>query len=227
MTRRITKAGSAGTSTASASAPAAGPAPASNVAAVVASSTTSTETAALGSSTLPAVMMIGDKEVQLGTIVTAALAASGMTVTVWNELGEEQRDSLLNAQVDAMRHDAAEAAAEAKRQAEEVEAQRLHAEAEEAERLRKEEDARVAAEEGEKARRAKAEVVYPRRVLVTNNGGKSLLEPISGAFIQAGGKASIVFADAEHEQRIGENLAALLEQNNLPDSCLEVEDLPS
>lgn len=54
-----------------------------------------------GSNTLPAVVEIApDQFVALGELVTAAHKRSGMTVNAWNELGEEERDKLLNREVE-------------------------------------------------------------------------------------------------------------------------------
>jgi hypothetical protein len=150
-----------------------------------------------GSSTLPALISIGGKDVQLGTVVAAAHAASGLTAADWNALSEGDRDERLKAQVEAMQ-------------------QQADADAE-AERLRLEEEARNASASGE--------VRYPRRLLVSNNASLSLVEPISGAYIQAGGKTHIRVTDPDHEHRVRENLAAVLAQNYLPDSSLTVEDL--
>lgn len=57
----------------------------------------------LGSSTLGSLIEIGDRQAQLGEVVAAAHAASGLSVEDWNGLTEEARDELLQAQIDVMR----------------------------------------------------------------------------------------------------------------------------
>lgn len=52
-----------------------------------------------GSDTLPAVLTIGGQDVQLGTVVASAHAASGLSVAEWNALAPEERDVYLNDQV--------------------------------------------------------------------------------------------------------------------------------
>lgn len=54
-----------------------------------------------GSATLPAVIRINDADVQLGTIVAAAFARTGLTVNAWNDLPAVERDKLLQAEIDA------------------------------------------------------------------------------------------------------------------------------
>ncbi len=61
----------------------------------------------LGSSVLPAVVEIGAKSVQLGTIVAAAHSTSTLTTEEWNGLAEPQREALLALQLDAMKAAAA------------------------------------------------------------------------------------------------------------------------
>lgn len=61
-----------------------------------------------GSSVLPAVVKITPVlEVQLGEIVQRAHEASGLSVQAWNALADNKRDLMLNATIDAMRHEAA------------------------------------------------------------------------------------------------------------------------
>lgn len=62
-----------------------------------------TDEALHGSSTIPALIRIGDADVQLGTEVAAAHARSGMTVEAWNALSDEDRDLCLNHEIEAMR----------------------------------------------------------------------------------------------------------------------------
>lgn len=72
---------------------------------------TATETppaaeALLGSSILPATFDIGGETVQLGTIVAAAHAASGLTVTEWNGLIPGVREALLQGSLHVLQADA-------------------------------------------------------------------------------------------------------------------------
>lgn len=60
--------------------------------------------ALLGSSVLPAMVAIGpDHSVQLGQVVAAAHAASGLSVDAWNALPEPEREGLLTTTILAMR----------------------------------------------------------------------------------------------------------------------------
>lgn len=64
-----------------------------------------------GSNTLPTVVEIApDQFVALGELVTAAHKRSGMTVNAWNELAEEERDKLLNREVEIVGQTLASAA---------------------------------------------------------------------------------------------------------------------
>nr|DAQ81591.1 MAG TPA: hypothetical protein [Caudoviricetes sp.] len=58
--------------------------------------------ALLGSDVLPAHIEIGDHKVQLGTVVAAAHARSGLTVIEWNALKQEEREQLLADEITAM-----------------------------------------------------------------------------------------------------------------------------
>ncbi len=49
----------------------------------------------LGSSVQPSTFMVGTNEVQLGTVVQSAYAASKMTIAEWNELPAEVREKLI------------------------------------------------------------------------------------------------------------------------------------
>lgn len=62
----------------------------------------------LGSSTIPAVTAIGDRDVQLGEIVCEAFKASGLSVDDWNSLSDAERDEILSAQITEMHHGLAE-----------------------------------------------------------------------------------------------------------------------
>lgn len=53
-----------------------------------------------GSSILPSTIEIGDASVSLGEIVQAAFSASNLTAEAWNELPADEREALLQAEVD-------------------------------------------------------------------------------------------------------------------------------
>lgn len=59
-----------------------------------------------GSSVLPAMIWIGGKEVQLGTVVNRALNDSGLTAEQWNALTDLEREYKLVDAVYAMRAEA-------------------------------------------------------------------------------------------------------------------------
>lgn len=77
---------------------AAAAAPASAVANAAADAGATIETL-LGSSVLPALIAIGDAEVQLGEIVAAAHTKSGLSVEDWNALEDAARELLLEAEI--------------------------------------------------------------------------------------------------------------------------------
>lgn len=56
-----------------------------------------------GSGVLPAMLAIGDKEIQLGKLVTEAHARSRMKVRAWNGLADDQREALLLQELRVMR----------------------------------------------------------------------------------------------------------------------------
>lgn len=60
----------------------------------------------LGSTLLPAVMIIGVREVQLGEIVARAHKDSGLSVAQWNALPELEREALIAKAVYSMRAEA-------------------------------------------------------------------------------------------------------------------------
>lgn len=62
----------------------------------------------VGSSNFDPVMEVAGKEVQLGTVVAAAHAASGLSVEAWNALTETERDDLIEAELTRMEGDGAE-----------------------------------------------------------------------------------------------------------------------
>ncbi len=69
--------------------------------------TDSESTCLLGSSVLPSVIAIGEKEVHLGDVVAAAHAESGLSVSEWNALPPEQIEDLLALRVEKLRQEEA------------------------------------------------------------------------------------------------------------------------
>lgn len=59
-----------------------------------------------GSSLLPAMVHIGDREVQLGDIVRRSQLDSGLSITDWNALEPLKREAFLAATVYKMREEA-------------------------------------------------------------------------------------------------------------------------
>lgn len=159
----------------------------------------------------------GRDAVPLGEVVAGAYQASGLSEQAWNELAQEKRDELLGVQVEVMRKEAKADDAEARAQRERAEQERLEQEREAVER--------AVAQEEERERRAEEAKGFPRRLLVSNNSGIAIVEPVSGAYIQAGGKATIVLTSLEHAHEVMENLKAVLEQNYLPATVLDIEAL--
>lgn len=58
------------------------------------------DVALIGSSVQPAVLKIGDDEVQLGDIVAAAQAESGLTAKQWNKLSDKKREAAIAAEIE-------------------------------------------------------------------------------------------------------------------------------
>lgn len=56
----------------------------------------------IGSDSFDAILNVGGKDVQLGDVVARAFAASGMSADEWNALGAEDRDDLIEAELDRM-----------------------------------------------------------------------------------------------------------------------------
>lgn len=56
----------------------------------------------LGSSLQPALVQIGDQELQLGDVVRRAKADSGLSVEAWNELAEDDREKAISRAVAAL-----------------------------------------------------------------------------------------------------------------------------
>jgi hypothetical protein len=68
----------------------------------------------IGSSVLPSLVEIAEgKTVQLGDVVGAAHAASGLSIEEWNSLADDDREQRLAAQVETMKADVAKQAQEA------------------------------------------------------------------------------------------------------------------
>lgn len=62
---------------------------------------------------------------------------------------------------------------------------------------------------------ALAAPVYPIQVTLRNNGGFAVAEPVSGAFLQAGGSQTVWLHDEAHASRVLDNLRELAERNHL------------
>ena len=68
------------------------------------------------------------------------------------------------------------------------------------------------AEAGEAAAVVDAlEQAYPRQAVLRNHSGNSLVEPITGKFLPAGGSEPIDLRDQEHEAAVRANVLALSE----------------
>lgn len=66
---------------------------------------------------------------------------------------------------------------------------------------------------------------FPVQVMLRNNGGFSVSEPVSGAFLPAGGSQVVTLHDEAHASRVLDNLRELAHLNHLGDA-LVVEALP-
>jgi hypothetical protein len=64
------------------------------------------------------------------------------------------------------------------------------------------------------------EIEFPCSVRVLNNGRVSLTEKVSGAFLAAGGSATICLPDAETAKAVAESLQQLAEENYLAPGAL-------
>jgi hypothetical protein len=69
-------------------------------------------------------------------------------------------------------------------------------------------------------------LVFPLQVMLRNNGGFAISEPVSGAFLQAGGSQMVWLHDEAHASRVEDNLRELAERNNLV-GLLAAEPLPA
>lgn len=104
----------------------------------------------LGSSVLPSLILIGDSELQLGEVVAAAHADSGLSVAEWNALPEGEIDKILDLWIENKRQqEALRVTTEQEKKALEAEREALEAEKAELEKERAqlvEEKAKVEAE---------------------------------------------------------------------------------
>lgn len=175
----------------------------------------------LGSSLLSALIKIGDEEVQLGTVVAGAHEASGLSVADWNALGNDEREQMLAAHVTALT-EAAQARADEERAAD---AERADAEARRLEAQALEQQAEANREAAKAQARAEDED-FPCVIEVGNNSGIALTEPVSGAYIQAGGTGRITLLSFDHAHQVQENLQAMLDLNYLDHGVLVITKLP-
>lgn len=64
---------------------------------------------------------------------------------------------------------------------------------------------------------------FPCHVVIRNNSGIALADPVSGAFAQAGGSATLQLHDREHASEVVRSLTAFAEANYIPFDKLAIE----
>lgn len=64
------------------------------------------------------------------------------------------------------------------------------------------------------------EPTYPVEVTLSNNGGFAIAEPVSGAYLQAGGMQTVWLHDAAHASRVFDNLRELAQRHHLAGALL-------
>lgn len=64
---------------------------------------------------------------------------------------------------------------------------------------------------------------FPCHVVIRNNSGIALADPVSGAFAQAGGSATVQLHDADHASEVVRSLTAFAEANYIPFDKLAIE----
>ena len=65
-------------------------------------------------------------------------------------------------------------------------------------------------------------ITFPLNAIVRNHGPIAVPEPISGAFLPAGGSATITLHDEEFAERVAASLKNIAETNYLAPGALEV-----
>lgn len=71
-----------------------------------------------------------------------------------------------------------------------------------------------------KATSARPEIVFPIEVTLRNHSGIAIAEPVSGAFLAAGGSAKVTLHDEAHAYRVFDNLRELKVRHRLSDDAL-------
>lgn len=175
----------------------------------------------LGTNVLPSLIEIGGTEVQLGTVVSAAFTASGLTLEAWNVLEEVERDKLLVAQVEAMRADAA--AAEAAAVAEATAAAASSAAAAEVKEKGKDKPKRGRDQE----MRERIEALFPMSLTLRNNSPIPVVEPETLSHVSPGGCAHVTVHSVASLQTIRQNLDAVAAANYFDAEKLVIDGLPT
>ena len=67
---------------------------------------------------------------------------------------------------------------------------------------------------------ALAGITFPFEVTLSNNGGFAVSDPVSGAFLPAGGSQTVWLHDEAHASRVRDSLCELAKRNNLVDALL-------
>lgn len=66
------------------------------------------------------------------------------------------------------------------------------------------------------------EITFPITIRLRNHSGIAIAEPVSGAFLAAGGTAEVELHDEAHASRVFDNLVELKRINRLADDALQV-----
>lgn len=160
----------------------------------------------LGSSVLADIIVLGAgdgaPQISLGDLVAKAFTASGLTVAEWNAVAPDVRESLLDDELELLRSQVAavEPAAEPVATAPVA-------------------TDPVATEPGAQ------EVEFPILVTLRNHGRVSVTEPATGAFLCAGGSASVAVTSAAQLERMKQNIEHILSRPGARQS-LTVSGLP-
>lgn len=98
--------------------------------------------------------------------------------------------------------------------------------AERAEADRKAAEQRAADEADRKMVGTFSGITFPAQAILRNNGRIAVAEPVSGAYLQAGGSQPVQLHDEAHASRVVDNLRALTERNFMGADALTLEVLP-
>lgn len=77
-----------------------------------------------------------------------------------------------------------------------------------------------AADATPKATSARPEIAFPITVTLRNHSRIAIAEPVSGAYLAAGGSAKVTLHDEAHASRVFDNLRELKARNRLSDDAL-------